>query len=388
MLVVLEESILHTGSYENSRLVCSNTKPAKFWLPRQLRNNLSFQSRFFSRLLFITMPAAWRHVDELQLREALDSSAYTFAACKKASQDLEQEWLSLQEAEKDDDNIVSFDCALHESYCQELEIALYPTIRMYHRDGRMDQYRGECKARELAMFRNRVIRPYFLEADAQLLEHFILLDDVVIMMRPRSQSDNWDLYDRFTALAKKYRDQFTFLMGPSINDSSPSAAVVCYNNLDDMKHVAPDTESDQALEDFVALCAKPLIPELTQNNKARYVSTGKSILYYLATTDAEKEAYRAQIRPLAKKHAESLQFTVTDINKYPEMLGTDGVEAGSTTALVLENFTTGALYHFRGSVKLTVDDIEGFLEDISSGKLQPIIRQTGQEQHQVGRDEL
>ncbi|KAK4198638.1 protein disulfide-isomerase [Triangularia verruculosa] len=258
---------------------------------------------------------------------------------------------------------------------------------MYHRDGRVDQYRGERKARELAMFRNRVIRPYFLEADAQLLEHFILLDDVVIMMQPLAQSDNWDLYDRFTALAKKYRDQFTFLMGPSIRDSA-SAAIVCYNNLDDLKHTAPDVQSARALEDFVALCAEPLIPDLTLDNKEKYISTGKSLLHYFASTNAEKEAYRAQIRPLAKKFAESLRFTITDTNTYPDMLATIGAMAGMTAAMALENLTTGALYAFPSSGKLEADNFERFLGDINSGRLQPIDRSTAEERHQNGHDEL
>ncbi|KAK0736070.1 hypothetical protein B0T21DRAFT_366245 [Apiosordaria backusii] len=338
--------------------------------------------------VFGTGSEAWRHTSELELREALGSSAYTLVAFvnlienRKASQDLESQWLSLQEAEKDD-NIVSFDCALHQVYCQELEVASFPTIRMYHRDGRLDQYRGESKARELAMFRNRVIRPYFLEADAQLLKHFIMLDDVVIMLHPLSQSDNWALYDRFTSLAKRHRDQFTFLMGPSIQDNH-SAAVVCYNNLDDVKHVAADIESDQALEDFVALCAEPLIPELTRNNEAKYISAGKSILYYFATTDGEKEVYRTQVRPLAKKHAEHLYFATMDVDKYSDMLATVGLK----TRLVLENSTAGALYPFIGSDEITADVIEGFLDDIASGKLQPLNRNKREQQHQAGHDEL
>lgn len=70
---------------------------------------------------------------------------------RKASQDLEEQWLALQEAEKDDDNIVSFDCAMHREFCQQLNIPSYPTIKIYHRDGRIDQYRGKHKAREYSL---------------------------------------------------------------------------------------------------------------------------------------------------------------------------------------------------------------------------------------------
>lgn len=276
---------------------------------------------------------------------------------------------------------------MHREFCQQLNIPSYPTIKIYHRDGRIDQYRGKHKARELAMFRNRVIRPSFLEADAQLLEHFILLDDVVIVMHPLAQSDNWNIYDRFTALAARYRDRFTFLIGPSVTESRP-AAVICYNNLDDVKHVATDTQTTQALEDFVVLCAEPLIPELTTINKAEYISTGKNVLHYFASTEAEKEAYRAEIRPLAKKYSGKLKFIIRDLNEYSDLLGGSGGATDSTTALVLENSAAGALYPFPGSVKLMADDVERHLIDISSGKLQPANRSPGKEQHESGHDEL
>ena len=65
---------------------------------------------------------------------------------RNQSKALEKEWVSLQKAEKDDD-IVSFDCEAHLHKCKELDVASYPAIRVYHRDGRMDRYRGEPKGR-------------------------------------------------------------------------------------------------------------------------------------------------------------------------------------------------------------------------------------------------
>lgn len=53
----------------------------------------------------------------------------------------------MQEAE-DDSNVVSLDCQAHASFCADLNVASFPSIRLYHRDGRMDLYRGTDKARE------------------------------------------------------------------------------------------------------------------------------------------------------------------------------------------------------------------------------------------------
>ena len=62
----------------------------------------------------------------------------------------------MQEAEHDD-NIVSFDCRAHAKMCGELDVVSFPSIRLYHRDGRMDRYRGSRKAREYERFRSQCL---------------------------------------------------------------------------------------------------------------------------------------------------------------------------------------------------------------------------------------
>lgn len=121
-----------------------------------------------------------------------------------------------------------------------------------------------------------------------------LLDDVVFMAH--SHPDDWDFYDRFIALAKEYRDRFSFVVAlPS--DPSP---LVCYNNVDDVKHTTSDLASTGALEEFIKLCAEPLIPELTRDNKQQYtlVSVGyyrnvtawqQSILTQIQCVDGQKD---------------------------------------------------------------------------------------------------
>lgn len=64
---------------------------------------------------------------------------------------LEAEWLAIQE-EKEDENIVSFDCGAHYQKCKELEVAALPAVRVYHRDGRVNYYRGNLNRREYVSF--------------------------------------------------------------------------------------------------------------------------------------------------------------------------------------------------------------------------------------------
>ncbi|KAK4221781.1 protein disulfide-isomerase [Podospora fimiseda] len=297
--------------------------------------------------------SAWNHISKAAFREGLDSMAYQLIA-----------------SEKTDNNIVSFDCSLpsHQAFCKSLDVTSFPSIRLYHRDGRLDRYRGPRKAREIALFLRRAIRPAMFDAPSpELVEHFTLLDDVVIMLHPHP--DDWQLEDRFVALANKYRHQYTFVMATPF--SKTESAVVCYNNLDDVRHRAEDIESVHGLEDFVKLCAEPLIPELTRRNEERYTSTGKSILHYFASTEKEKENYRTIARPLAKKYAEFLHFTTTDVNEYSELLPSFGLDADSKRGLALQNPNTGDVYPLRKNKNISEDIIETFLEDVTSGRLEP-----------------
>ncbi|KAK4148812.1 protein disulfide-isomerase [Chaetomidium leptoderma] len=295
---------------------------------------------------------------------------------------LEPEWVALEEAEHDD-NIVSFDCQAHAKFCRDLDVVSFPSIRLYHRDGRMDRYRGERKAREIAMFVHRALRPYFMEADEHTIGPTTLLDDVVIMAHPHP--DDWNFYDQFRTLAQRHRDRVSFIVSPPIGDSS---ALVCYNNVDDVKHTASDLVTVGALEKFLKLCAEPLIPELTRRNEAHYATTGKSLLHYFATTDAEKEAYREEMRPLAKKYAEFLHFTITDASEYPEMLATVGLKAGQKTGMALENTNTGDMFPFTGQRRITAAVVEAFLEEITSGGLRPWNRGAEDGRQGRGHDEL
>lgn len=54
----------------------------------------------------------------------------------------------MQKLEKEEANIVSFDCSEHLKFCKDLDVTSFPSIRVYYRDGRMDRYRGERRARK------------------------------------------------------------------------------------------------------------------------------------------------------------------------------------------------------------------------------------------------
>ncbi|KAK0710807.1 hypothetical protein B0H67DRAFT_684541 [Lasiosphaeris hirsuta] len=307
---------------------------------------------------------AWNHVNGTKLQGALDSSGYTLIAFVMPSQDtsksLEAEWVSMQEREKDD-NIVSFDCETHPKMCNDLDVSSFPAIRVYHRDGRMDRYRGERKGREISLFLRRTFRPAVFEADEQMAEQLTLLDDVVIM--GHIHPDDWNLYDRFYDFAKKHKDDYSFVVTPPGYGATRSR-LTCVNNLDDVKHETYETAAVEALEKFTKLCSELLIPELTRRNRKEYLRTSKNVLNFFATTNAEKEAYREDMRPLAKKHADLVQFAIVDATEYPDMVPATG-EAETKIGLALIKSMTGVIvpYQVQDGEKLTAKIVGKFLSD-------------------------
>ncbi|KAM7201275.1 protein disulfide-isomerase [Rhypophila sp. PSN 637] len=276
-----------------------------------------------------------------------------------------------------DPNIVSFDCSEHLKFCKDMDVTSFPAIRVYQRDGRMDRYRGERKAKRyvhllhtfMALFLYRILAPQPLEVEVNddNIESLSAIDAVVIMAHLRAE--DWDFWDRFKALAKAYRDRYSFILSSA--GGKKTSSMTCYNNIDDTKHETLDVTTIDALESFVKLCSDPLIPELTRRNEAEYTGSQKSLVHFFASSEETKEAFRKEIRPLAKKYVDFLHFTITDINEYPDMPPILGLKAGSKTGLVLENTNTGDKFHYKKSLaKLpTAAQVEKFLDDVIDGKV-------------------
>ena len=75
-------------------------------------------------------------------------------------------------------------------------------------------------------------------------------------------------YERYTSLAKRYRDRYAFgiIRSPAEDQSS----IFCRNNLDGEEHVLTELWRVEAFENFIQLCAEPLIPELMRKNEMKY----------------------------------------------------------------------------------------------------------------------
>ncbi|KAH8897902.1 hypothetical protein GQ53DRAFT_778127 [Thozetella sp. PMI_491] len=302
-----------------------------------------------------------------------------------SSQALETEWVSAQSTAQSD-NLVSVDCAVDPMVCRRMDVMRYPAIRLYHKDGNFDRYRGLRNAVSILAFFRRALRPKVSGIEKEELHNFMRSDDISIAAELLPQEAG--LYeDRYRSLARQYSDRFSFAILPPAQHRS---SVRCRNNIDEEDYVLTELSSVDAMDELLSKCTHPLILEPTRKDMAelgqRASEAGKTIMvHYFALSDGDKEKYRHSMRPLAKKYSAELQFTIIDSNQHPAMPAAAGLQEGTKVGLSIENMRTGGIFPYTGKAEISATVLEEFLSDIIGGFVKPW---DGSRIERPARDEL
>ncbi|KAL7922004.1 hypothetical protein ACQKWADRAFT_294173 [Trichoderma austrokoningii] len=294
-----------------------------------------------------------------EVKQRLADNEYTLLACKESSKKLLKEWKSVEK------NVVStatVDCVAASSFCQEMDVVSFPAIRLYKKDGSTTRYRGPRKALSIEAFVKRALRPSVQDiTEQQQLDDFLTSDDYVFLAQLHGDDESLDA--RFRSLAEEYSDRYSFGMA-----SSPDAGIWCYNNVDESEHVAADLNDANALKKLVDLCTAEVIPQLTRRNELTHLSSGRSLVYYLFKTEAQREVYTKNLKSTAQRYAEFLTFVTVDSSEYPDMARNLGIR--STGGLAVQNVHNGQVFPFEGDVA-SPSEIDQFIVAISEGKAKP-----------------
>ncbi|KAK1828973.1 hypothetical protein QBC39DRAFT_384660 [Podospora conica] len=179
---------------------------------------------------FAWQTRAWNHISERQLQDALDASVVH--PTEPSSLALEPEYLTLQTTEPLDPNIVTFDCSAHPLACTHLDVphpsdSPAPTIRIYHRDGRVDTHHGAHTARAILHFLHRTLRPTVLDLGIPQHPSMLTMDDVVFLAQ--IHPEDADLYHAFYEVAGEFRDRYSFVVVPP-EEGARGSVVRCVRN--------------------------------------------------------------------------------------------------------------------------------------------------------------
>jgi protein disulfide-isomerase A1 len=177
--------------------------------------------------------------------------------------------------------------------------------------------------------------------------------------------------------------------------------------LEGEQEILSGSAGTEALEKFMETATAPTIGEMTRRNEMEYLKVhhpfpsskkrikltfalilqaGKSLVYIFALTESERSAYRATLKPLAKKYQEYLSFVTIDAVEYAYMARALGLEAGAFPALVVLNPMYGQVFPYGQRRVITAEAVESFIMDIVQGRAQPSVDGAGR--GGAGHDEL
>ncbi|KAF2971518.1 hypothetical protein GQX73_g2071 [Xylaria multiplex] len=276
---------------------------------------------------------------------------------------------------------MSIDCSTLSAVCDEFSVISYPALRYFDGHGNMKSYRGPRKASAIASFLKRAVRPTITVLDEEKIGNFQSVDDAVLIARINPRDEH--VATAFNKIASQFQDRASF----GSLDTAGTTTVECYNNKDGQKFTLSDLAAVDALSKLVESCIAPLIGELTRANEMKYLQSGKSLVFFFATSSDEREEYVNKMRPVAKMYKEYLSFVTVDADEYADFAVPLGLTPGVFPALSVQNPMYGQTFPFALGAEITPETVGAFVMDIVQGKVKPWDGQSRQEKAR-GHDEL
>jgi protein disulfide-isomerase A1 len=95
-------------------------------------------------------------------------------------------------------------------------------------------------------------------------------------------------------------------------------------------------------------------------------------VHYFVASEAQRQAYLREMRPLAKKYREYLSFTTIDVAEYADMQASLGLRPSSSGGgLAVQNPSNGDVFPYQGAEAISLPVVEQFLVDIIQGQVKP-----------------
>ncbi|KAI0967959.1 thioredoxin-like protein [Xylaria arbuscula] len=339
---------------------------------------MKLKSYILSVSPFLLNCLAWEHTNGQDFRRAISGHNHALVACNTGSQALEPEWTSIASSHK---SLISIDCSTESTICDEFSIISYPALRYFDGHGHTKPYRGPRKASVITSFLKRAARPTVTSLNEEKATNFQSVDETVVIARINPGDEH--ITAAFREIASQYQDRASF----GVVDTSGNTMVECYNNKDEQKFILSDLTAIDALPRLVKNCAAPLIGEFTRANEMEYLQSGKSLVFFFATSSHERDAYVDKLRPVAKMYKDYLSFVTVDGNEYADFAAPLGLTAGDFPALSVQNPMYGQTFPYPSGAEISAESVGAFVMDIVNGKVQPWDGQSRQDDARA-HDEL
>ncbi|KAF5516927.1 Protein disulfide-isomerase [Colletotrichum siamense] len=293
--------------------------------------------------------------------------------CKALAPEYEEAATSLKEKNI---KLVKVDCTEEADLCQEYGVEGYPTLKVFRGPESISPYSGQRKAAAITSYMVKQSLPAVSILTKDTLDEFKTADKVVLVayIDASDKASN----ETFTKVAEKHRD--TYLFG-GVNDAAvaeaegvKAPAIVLYKSFDEGKATFTEKFDAEAIESFAQTAATPLIGEVGPETYSGYMSAGIPLAYIFAETPEEREELGKELKPIAEKYRGKINFATIDAKAFGAHAGNLNLKTDKFPSFAIQETVKNQKFPFDQDKKITHDDIAKFVEEFSSGKVEPSIK--------------
>lgn len=211
---------------------------------------------------------------------------------------------------------------------------------------------------------------------SETLEDFKKADKVVLVgyFDASDKSSN----ETFSQVAEKLRDAYPF--GASSDAALAEAegvkapAVVLYKDFDEGKSVFSEKFDVEKIEEFAKTAATPLIGEVGPETYSDYMSAKLPLAYIFSEEADERKELSDSLKSVAEAYRGKINFATIDAKQFGAHAANLNLKADQFPAFAIQDIEKNQKFPFDQDKKITVKDIKKFVDDFSTGKIEPSIK--------------
>jgi protein disulfide-isomerase A1 len=293
--------------------------------------------------------------------------------CKALAPEYEEAATSLKEK---DIKLAKVDCTEEADLCKEYGVEGYPTLKVFRGPENISPYGGQRKAAAITSYMVKQSLPAVSILNKDTLEDFKTADKVVLVAY--IAADDKASNETFGKVAETLRD--TYLFG-GVNDAAvaeaegvKAPAIVLYKSFDEGKNTFTEKFDEKAITDFAKTAATPLIGEVGPETYSGYMSAGIPLAYIFAETEEERTSLGKDLRPIAEKFKGKINFATIDAKAFGAHAGNLNLKTDKFPSFAIQDVSKNQKYPFDQEAEITHDSIAKFVEEFSTGKIEPSIK--------------
>ncbi|KAJ8107602.1 hypothetical protein ONZ43_g6684 [Nemania bipapillata] len=293
--------------------------------------------------------------------------------CKALAPEYEEAATTLKEK---DIKLVKVDCTEEQDLCQSYGVEGYPTLKIFRGPENITPYSGQRKAAAITSYMIKQSLPAVSTLNAETLEDFKTADKVVLVayVDASDKSSN----DVYTAVAEKYRDNYLF---GATNDAALAEAegvtppaLVLYKQFDEGKAVFSEKFEEEAIASFTKTASTPLVGEVGPETYSDYMSAGIPLAYIFAETPEERKELGDALKPLAEQYRGKINFATIDAKSFGAHAGNLNLPTDKFPSFAIQETVKNQKFPFSVDEEITLETIGKFVEDFSTGKIEPSLK--------------